>query len=341
VRKAGGAGPQQGFIAGGAGAGPAASQRVTTAEEALKAITVLARGGELPFDQVYVWERRLADARYESAIDHEGMVGAVSTYRDHMKQWVERHNQEVAAGRAGSLGVLEAKYRLAEAEEWLARVQAEPHFGPMGSGIATPGPMGGAGTGMAGMMAIAGGGPAGGAQGAGPAGGVMGGPRGGISGGTGMGMGGGFGVPMRGGMGGGVAGHRGRRMLSLEDAREDPQNKEILKQLDRPIPMEFANETTLRDVIAYIKQATKSGGNDGIPIYVDPKALADLGVGSPPPLDLPITMDLKGIPLKTTLRLLLNQVGLAYAVKEGLVIISNPDSLELSKTPPGIDPAIQ
>jgi hypothetical protein len=34
-------------------------------------------------------------------------------------------------------------------------------------------------------------------------------------------------------------------------------------------------------------------------------------------------MDLEGVPLKTTLRLMLKQIGLAYCVRDGVLIISS------------------
>ena len=38
-------------------------------------------------------------------------------------------------------------------------------------------------------------------------------------------------------------------------------------------------------------------------------------------------INLEGVPLKTSLRLLLKQLGLAYCVKEGLLIISSPEGI--------------
>ena len=41
----------------------------------------------------------------------------------------------------------------------------------------------------------------------------------------------------------------------------------------------------------------------------------------------PVTLDLEGVPLKTTLRLMLKQLGLAYCVKDGLLIISSLEGI--------------
>jgi RNA polymerase sigma factor (sigma-70 family) len=110
--------------------------------------------------------------------------------------------------------------------------------------------------------------------------------------------------------------------LAREVAAHDksPASKKILAKLDEPIEMSFANETPLEDLLKYIQAATSTGKNDpGIPIYVDPVGLQEAEKTE----RSPIQMDLKGVPLKTTLRLLLKQLDLAYCVKDGMLIISS------------------
>jgi hypothetical protein len=96
-------------------------------------------------------------------------------------------------------------------------------------------------------------------------------------------------------------------------------------KLQQPISIPFENDTPLEDVLKYIRQATASKEDTGIPIYLDPASLAE----NDRTMQSPVTMSLEGIPLETTLRLLLKQLGLAYEVqKDGLLIISseaNPD----------------
>lgn len=91
----------------------------------------------------------------------------------------------------------------------------------------------------------------------------------------------------------------------------------ILEKLDRPVAMSFANETPLEDVLKYVKQATSGPNDKGIPIYVDPAGLqrADKTMSSP------VTIDVEGVPLWTTLRLVLKQLGLTYSVEGGLLTI--------------------
>lgn len=102
---------------------------------------------------------------------------------------------------------------------------------------------------------------------------------------------------------------------------EDPRSKALLEKLEEPIDMIFSNETPLEDVLKYINSALAGPKGKGIPIYVDPVGLET----AEKTMTSAITIDLQGVPLKTTLTLLLRQLGLAYKVKEGVLFISNED----------------
>jgi hypothetical protein len=60
----------------------------------------------------------------------------------------------------------------------------------------------------------------------------------------------------------------------------------------------------------------------GIPIYVDPIGLQD----ADKTLADTVQIQLEGIPLKTTLRLVLKQLSLTYTVKDGLMTITSTAS---------------
>jgi hypothetical protein len=134
-----------------------------------------------------------------------------------------------------------------------------------------------------------------------------------------------------GGFGGGNAEPQLDRMsiaiasLAPKVAAKDtsPRTKAILTQLEQPISMNFADEVPLEDVLKYIKSATHNENDPGIPIYVDPVGL----IQADKTMTSPVTLDLEGVPLKTTLRLMLKQIGLAYCVKDGLLIISSPHGI--------------
>ncbi len=105
----------------------------------------------------------------------------------------------------------------------------------------------------------------------------------------------------------------------------DSRTKAILTQLNERLTMSFPNETPLEDVLKYIRSNTLNEELDlpsGIPIYVDPVGLQE----AEKTLTSPVTLDLEGIPLKTSLRLILKQLGLTYTVKDGLMTITSANS---------------
>jgi len=104
---------------------------------------------------------------------------------------------------------------------------------------------------------------------------------------------------------------------------EEKQTQAIVAALNKVVPLHF-EKAPLEDVIKTLKTATTSPElPQGIPIYLDPNCLQGAPKG---PLG---TLNLEGVRLKTSLRLLLEQMGLAYTVKEGLLMIVQPNSPEL------------
>jgi hypothetical protein len=96
--------------------------------------------------------------------------------------------------------------------------------------------------------------------------------------------------------------------------------------------MSFANETPLDDVLKYIKQATTTPTFAGIPIYVDPIGLQEAEKS----ITAPVSLDLDGVPLRRTLQLLLDQLGLVYFVDDGILVITSSDRGEQSALPPSM-----
>ncbi len=120
-----------------------------------------------------------------------------------------------------------------------------------------------------------------------------------------------------------------RRIARYGDADylfdRDDKTKAILSKLNERISMNFPGDTPLEDVKKYIEQSTQdeaAGLPTGIPIYVDPQGLQD----ADKTMASTVTINLEGIPLKTTLRLLLKQLGLTYTVKDGLLTITSSSS---------------
>jgi hypothetical protein len=111
-----------------------------------------------------------------------------------------------------------------------------------------------------------------------------------------------------------------RRFAASSDDRVVAANARILEALERPIPMRFPNETPLEDVVKFIQAATSGPDDHGIPIHVDPVGLNE----AEKTITSPVVVDLEGVPLKTSLRLILRELGLEYGVREGVLLITYP-----------------
>jgi RNA polymerase sigma factor (sigma-70 family) len=102
------------------------------------------------------------------------------------------------------------------------------------------------------------------------------------------------------------------------DAATDRRTEAILDKLDVPVAVHFPKETTLREFLDFVRLQTKSEDiPNGIPIYLDPVALGE----AEKTIDSPITIDLEGVLLRITIRLALQQLGLDYRVKDGVLAI--------------------
>ncbi len=107
-----------------------------------------------------------------------------------------------------------------------------------------------------------------------------------------------------------------------EGRTNDPRSRQILEKLDEPISMSFKAETPLDDVLKYIQQASTTPTYSGIPIYVDPIGLQEAERS----FQSTVKINLEGVPLRRTLQLLLTQLGLAYFVEDGMLVITSEDS---------------
>ena len=111
------------------------------------------------------------------------------------------------------------------------------------------------------------------------------------------------------------------------DRTSDPANARILEALEQPIPMRFPDEIPLDDLLAYIKRATSTPTYPGIPIYIE-RLLPD---GADVSLNTPVQIDLEGVPLKSTLRLCLRQLGCAYSVQDGYLRIAPEEDISRNR----------
>jgi hypothetical protein len=106
-------------------------------------------------------------------------------------------------------------------------------------------------------------------------------------------------------------------------SREDERARAIHRQLAKRLDFNLPNAPTLESLLKYIRLNTKDEAADlpqGIPIYVDPVALAQAGVT----LESPVVMLHKGTPVRWTLKQALGDLRLAFDVQDGLLKVVSP-----------------
>jgi hypothetical protein len=96
-------------------------------------------------------------------------------------------------------------------------------------------------------------------------------------------------------------------------------NARIREALEQPISMWFPVDTPLEHVVTYIQAATSGPGAQGIPIFLDPVGLNE-AEKTP---HSPVVITLEAVPLKTSLRLALRELGLEYRIEQGVLVITS------------------
>jgi hypothetical protein len=110
---------------------------------------------------------------------------------------------------------------------------------------------------------------------------------------------------------------RRKKYASVDLAKRGSSEQRIFEELDKETSMEFI-ETPLADVVGYLKDL------HGVEIQLDTRALDGVGIGS----DTPITRELKGVSLRSALRLMLKDLDLTYVVKDEVLQITTPEEAE-------------
>ena len=101
-------------------------------------------------------------------------------------------------------------------------------------------------------------------------------------------------------------------------------NRSVNGQLDRVIPLQFPSGIALDEISAHIGESTKGPELPaGLAIYFDPEGLqaADVTLGRK------VKIDVEHEPLKVALRKILRPNGLDYFVRDGLLVITDKDSI--------------
>ena len=96
-----------------------------------------------------------------------------------------------------------------------------------------------------------------------------------------------------------------------------PAEKKIEAALKSPTQLEFV-DTPLTDVVDYLKDYHQ------IEIQMDKKAMDEAGIGT----DSQVTKNLKGVSLKSALRLMLHELGLTYVIQDEVLLITTTEAAE-------------
>lgn len=105
-----------------------------------------------------------------------------------------------------------------------------------------------------------------------------------------------------------------REYRSMDLAGRNPAERKIAEALKSPTQLDFTEES-FKNIIDYLKDYHK------IEIQFDNKALEEVGFAT----DKQVTIQLKGISLRSALRLLLRAEGLTYMIQDEVLLITTPD----------------
>jgi tetratricopeptide (TPR) repeat protein len=110
---------------------------------------------------------------------------------------------------------------------------------------------------------------------------------------------------------------RRKKYASIDLARQGGAEQKIFAALEDDTRLEFI-ETPLNSVIDFLKD------QHDINIEIDTRRLEEVGVGS----DTPITRNLRGISLRSALRLILGELDLTYVVRDEVLLITTQEEAE-------------
>ena len=110
---------------------------------------------------------------------------------------------------------------------------------------------------------------------------------------------------------------RRKKYKAVDLTENNPNEAKIIAALDDKTELEFVDQP-LSDVIDYLKE------RHAIEIQLDTKALTDAGLGS----DTPVTRNIRGITLRSALRLMLSEMDLTYVIRDEVLMITSKTEAE-------------
>ncbi|WP_165250314.1 hypothetical protein [Paludisphaera soli] len=123
---------------------------------------------------------------------------------------------------------------------------------------------------------------------------------------------------------------REARLRMALDVYRDRGQEKILDQLDRPLALDYPEDTPLEVVLKQIKTRTAGAIRPGgMPIYVDPIGLSEADATMRSPVKRPTPEDEPT--LGEDLRRILDPLGLAWKAEGGFLMITSKESLDQEK----------
>jgi hypothetical protein len=114
-----------------------------------------------------------------------------------------------------------------------------------------------------------------------------------------------------------------RAQLIGASTDDSVESRGIASKFNEPIAMKFPDKTMLKDVQSHLAKALKGQKSTPLKVSLDLKDLQkreNAGV-------VTVSMDVEGVPLRTTLRLLLKQAGLIYSLEKGILHIRDENQM--------------
>jgi RNA polymerase sigma factor (sigma-70 family) len=103
----------------------------------------------------------------------------------------------------------------------------------------------------------------------------------------------------------------------------ETQNEYIRNKLEQRLDFDFGHATTLSGFLKYIKAATEGVADNGVPIYVNPDSLKEVGKT----MESPAEITMKNAPIRTALRDVLRRSKLSHEIRDGLLVIDSRDAI--------------
>ncbi len=103
-----------------------AQEQLGLARDALKVLNQMYKNGQVSLDdpRIAVWEHRQVEAVRDAGAGRAEFIAALEGYVTHKRDWQRIAEERHRAARVAEVDVLDAKYRVLDAEMWLNQEKA-------------------------------------------------------------------------------------------------------------------------------------------------------------------------------------------------------------------------